>query len=164
MRRPPALEFHDRATPGEIRGTLSALEQPEDGVEVVTFGADPLLVCSCEQGAPLQHRVETPGALREGVEQLVFLGEEGGRTRECLLETGVEFQERRPERAQPGAGAGGIDIVRIVHPAKAVRAAAGLSRGAGDIEERPHQLDSGSEKPPAPHTSKGARSRPAEEP
>ena len=164
MRPPPALEFHDRATPGQICGALPALEQPEDGVQVPSLGADALLVRSCEQGAPLQHRVETPGAPRERIEQLVLLGEEGGRTRKRLLEAGVEFQERRPERAQPGAGAGGIDIVRIINPAEAVRAAVRLGRSPGDIEERPHQLDSASKDTPAPDASQRPWSGPAEEP
>src|SRR3989449_7278755 len=74
-----------------------------------------------------------------------------------------EFQERRPECAQSGAGAGSIGVVRIVHPAETVRAAAGLGRGAGDIEERPHQLDSGSEDPPPPHSRKRPRPGSSEE-
>ena len=164
MRPPPALEFHDGATPGQICGALPALQQPEDSVQVPSFGADALLVRSCEQGAPLQRRVETRGAPRERIEQLILLGEEGGRTRKRLLEAGVEFQERRPERAQPGPGAGGIDIVRIIYPAEAVRAAIRLGRGPGDIEERPHQLDSGSKDTPAPHASQRPWSGPAEEP
>ena len=80
MRLPAALEFHDRAAPGQIRGALPALEQPEDCVEVLAFRADALLVRGREQGPPLQHRVETSSALRECVEELVFLGEEGGGT------------------------------------------------------------------------------------
>src|SRR3989442_447924 len=77
---------------------------------------------------------------------------------------GPQETARRGDRHPPPRGVGVTGVVRIVDPAETVRAEAGFGRGAGDIEERPHQLDSGSEDPPPPHARKRPRSGSSEEP